>query len=218
MAVTGALVAVVVLGLGVMVHSMYAVASARRAPAPFADAAHTTTPDVAGPRPSASLPPATIHTRSRGVHAGTAAFVPTELYVAGLRIDAPVVQVLSDQRTLTPPDDPSHVGWWIASAPAGSASGSIVIVGHIDSAASGPGALFNLDRIKAGQTIALSNASTTTRYRATSLQYYRKSEGLPATLFNPSGPARLVLITCGGTFDAAKRSYRSNVVVIATPA
>ena len=37
-------------------------------------------------------------------------------------------------------------------------------------------------------------------------------------LFTRTGPARLVLVTCGGEFDADVRSYRSNVVVVADPA
>ena len=125
--------------------------------------------------------------------------------------------MLSDQHSLAPPANPSQVGWWVASALTGSLHGPTVIVGHIDSAAFGPGALFHLDNIKPGQTIELSNSAHTVRYRAISMRYYAKTAGLPAALFKAGGSARLVLVSCGGTFDAAKRSYRSNVVVVATP-
>jgi hypothetical protein len=36
-------------------------------------------------------------------------------------------------------------------------------------------------------------------------------------LFSGTGAPRLTLITCGGSFDAARRSYRENVVVTAVP-
>lgn len=45
-----------------------------------------------------------------------------------------------------------------------------------------------------------------------------KSEGLDADLFRADGPVRLVLITCGGTFEAAAGRYADNVVVVAHPA
>ncbi len=37
-------------------------------------------------------------------------------------------------------------------------------------------------------------------------------------LFAKGGPPRLVLVTCGGAFDAARHSYEDNVVVQARPA
>ena len=37
-------------------------------------------------------------------------------------------------------------------------------------------------------------------------------------VFDRTGPARLALITCGGEFDEDLRSYRDNVVVLASPA
>ena len=36
---------------------------------------------------------------------------------------------------------------------------------------------------------------------------------LPANAFDTGSPARLVLITCGGRFDRAVRSYVDNIVV-----
>ena len=43
----------------------------------------------------------------------------------------------------------------------------------------------------------------------------RKHQGLPAALFSTTAPARLVLVTCGGPFNAAARSYQDNIVVFA---
>jgi hypothetical protein len=47
---------------------------------------------------------------------------------------------------------------------------------------------------------------------------YPKETGLPASAFARDGAPRLVLITCGGPFDAATGNYEDNVVVYATPA
>jgi len=46
-------------------------------------------------------------------------------------------------------------------------------------------------------------------------QVYRKHQGRPAALFRATGPGRLVLITCGGPFNASPRSYQDNILVIA---
>jgi sortase (surface protein transpeptidase) len=210
------LVAALLLGVGLVVHSVYTVSTARREPSSFSVPAVVAAAARSTPVQSNASAPAHARAYVRP-NPPVAEFVATRLRISGLKVTAPVVPVASAQHTLTPPEDPSQVGWWVASAPAGARQGSIVIVGHIDSAASGPGALFHLDRIKPGQTIDLSSGSKTARYRTTSMRFYPKSAGLPADLFNPAGPARLVLISCGGTFDRAKRSYRSNVVVIGTP-
>ena len=52
-------------------------------------------------------------------------------------------------------------------------------------------------------------------YRVTEVVQYSK-DGLPiADLFREDGPERLVLITCGGSFNTQIRSYDDNVVAIA---
>ena len=40
---------------------------------------------------------------------------------------------------------------------------------------------------------------------------------LPASIYTRTGAARLVLVTCGGPFDARAGHYRDNVIVTATP-
>ena len=50
----------------------------------------------------------------------------------------------------------------------------------------------------------------------TSLRRVRKA-ALPTSIFTRTGERRLVLVTCGGPFDAARRRYRDNVIVTALP-
>ena len=93
-----------------------------------------------------------------------------------------------------------------------------MIVGHVDSAVDGEGALFHLTDLRPGQHVALgtSNAHRVS-YRVYARRVYTKSRALPASLFTRTGPARLVLITCGGPFDDATRSYLDNIAVFAQP-
>ena len=44
----------------------------------------------------------------------------------------------------------------------------------------------------------------------------RKAE-LPTSIFTRTGERRLVLVTCGGPFDARTERYRDNVIVTAVP-
>jgi hypothetical protein len=141
------------------------------------------------------------------------------LSIPVLGVRASVLPVANDNGTLGVPDDPAQVGWWSASALAGAATGTVVLDGHVDSAASGPGALFRLAALKANDPITLTTGTgQTRRYTVTGRRVYAKAGGLPADIFDQRGPARLVLISCGGPFDRSAGSYLDNIVVFAAPA
>jgi len=142
---------------------------------------------------------------------------PTRLTIPTLEVDAPAEAVLSDGQVLRPPEDPMRVGWWIGSSPAGSSDGSTVVVGHVDTASAGPGALFRLTELEPGTEIILRTADDATfRYIVNALIDYPKTEDLPPELFRTTGPAQLTLITCGGQFDDVTGSYDDNIVVTAS--
>ncbi len=144
---------------------------------------------------------------------------PVSLSLPTLGVRASVLPVVNDNGTLGVPDDPAQVGWWSASALAGAATGTVVLDGHVDSAASGPGALFRLAALKANDPIMLStDTGQLRRYTVTARRVYGKAGGLPADIFDQAGPARLVLISCGGPFDRTAGSYLDNIVVFAVPA
>ncbi len=52
-------------------------------------------------------------------------------------------------------------------------------------------------------------------FRVTAVREYRKDRFPTAAVYGPVPDAQLRLITCGGAFDPALRSYLSNVVVFA---
>lgn len=55
------------------------------------------------------------------------------------------------------------------------------------------------------------------RYRVTGRRQFPKSS-LPANaVFSQDVEERLVLITCGGRFDRARRRYDDNIVIFAVP-
>ncbi|WP_186813480.1 class F sortase [Cellulomonas xylanilytica] len=145
--------------------------------------------------------------------------VPVSLTVEAIGIQAPVVPVLAAPGgALTIPEDPGTFGWWAAGAAPGSPTGSVVVVAHVDAAAYGAGPMSDLIRAPMQTAITVQDAAGgLTRYALSERRSLPKSE-LPADLFTLGGAPRLVLITCGGTFDRATGHYSDNVVMIATPA
>lgn len=142
---------------------------------------------------------------------------PTRLSLPSLQIDAPVRPVgTGADRALQVPADPSVLGWWEAGARPGLGVGTIVIAGHVDGARTGPGALYRLREARPGEVIRLDSAHGSHDYAVRGLRSFSKNK-LPAELFTTEGRPRLVLITCGGTFDPNTRQYQYNIVVYATP-
>lgn len=154
---------------------------------------------------------------ARGQQAGRSA--PTRVRIADLGVNAPVQAVGIDLSTgaLAVPVNIQRTGWFRDGAAPGDRTGSVLIAGHVDSARSGVGAFGPLKRATARTRIQVTTADGRTRtYRVTTVRTYEKSQ-LPANIYSTRGSARLVLVTCGGPFNAQTGSYRDNVVVTAVP-
>jgi hypothetical protein len=167
-----------------------------------------------GPAAPASAPAASV---GRELPAA-AVFVPTTVVLPD-GTSAPVVPVsLHPDGALVVPDDVRTVGWWTGGSRAGEPFGSVVVAGHVDSAARGIGVFAQLKRLEPGQVVRLEAAGRPARYRivtATLVPQARLSED--AGIFRVDGEPQLVLLTCGGAFDPARHRYQDNLVVTATP-
>lgn len=175
-----------------------------------------TIPPVTAPPPALAGPSAAGLAPTRTA----ASFVPARVLVPRIGLDAPVVPVtVRPDGLLAVPSDVRTVGWWSAGAPAAAPSGSVVLAGHVDSARQGPGAFFRLRTLQPGDRVILSSAGgRTAAYTVAARRQYPKS-ALPAgQVFDQDTTPRLVLVTCGGSFDRATRHYSDNVVVYALPA
>jgi hypothetical protein len=143
---------------------------------------------------------------------------PTSLRIGAIRLDAPVLPVGVEDggRGVEVPADVDTVGWY-RFGPAPGAEGSAVLLGHVDSHVQGPGAFFRLRELRPGDVVSVRFADgTRTSFRVVGRRSYPKDE-LPAALFRRSGRPVLTLVTCGGAFDPATRTYADNVVVFAVP-
>jgi sortase (surface protein transpeptidase) len=176
-------------------------------------------PPVA-PLPAAAPAPAPfwmIAPSAPATAAPVAADPPVRLRIPALRVDVPVVAVdVGTDRALGVPDDPDVVGWWRDGSAPGGPVGSVVLDGHVDTYDKGPGALFRLAALRPGDAVQLVLPDGTADYRIAAVRSYVKAD-LPADVFDRAGAPRLVLISCGGPFDRALRSYRDNIVVYGVP-
>jgi sortase (surface protein transpeptidase) len=145
---------------------------------------------------------------------------PVMLALPSVGVMAPVIAVGVSEGNLQVPDDPAQVGWWTSSAEAGADTGSVIIDGHVDTASGGPGALYRMGigKLQLGDSVVVTTVlGRKISYQIYAQSVYLKAAGLPADIFAASREPRLVLITCGGAFDSAGRTYADNVVVFARP-
>lgn len=165
-------------------------------------------PPSGGASPSVGRAPATVRLPS------AARGRPVKVAVQQLGVTAPVVGINAAHGALTPPSDPSMVGWWSGGAQPGAARGSAVITGH--TVHDGGGAFDNLDKLVPGSVVVVSTVRGSLRYRVATVTTYRKATlaKRAAQLFDQSVRGRLVLVTCE---DWNGKVYLSNVVVLALP-
>jgi LPXTG-site transpeptidase (sortase) family protein len=142
---------------------------------------------------------------------------PATVEIAGAD-PAPVglVDVAADG-SLNIPKDIDTLGWWVGSKPMGATRGTTLIAGHVDSAAAGLGYFSKLTDLEKGDPITVVDGlGERWEFEVSATKQVVKS-ALPEDLFDTAGERRLALITCGGEFDRAKRSYVDNYIVYATP-
>ena len=144
--------------------------------------------------------------------------VPVALVIPSIGVQTNLTDLgLTADGTLQVPSTTSVAGWYTGS-PRPGAIGPAVIAGHVDSR-HGPGIFFHLSQLKPGDRVYVRRADGTLAvFRVTEVQLYLKDRFPTAAVYGPTPDAELRLITCSGTFDPARRSYLSNVVVYAMQA
>lgn len=144
--------------------------------------------------------------------------VPAVLELPARGVTAPVDAVGTDPSGgMVIPEQVRTVGWWAPGVLPGGSAGSAVISGHVDSRTQGVGVLSVLPQLAEGEPVLVRDAGgRTAAFRVAARREYGKYD-LPRAVFSREGTPQLVLITCGGRFDPAARSYESNIVVYAVP-
>jgi sortase (surface protein transpeptidase) len=172
-----------------------------------------TTGDVAAvgrPPENVELPPAARPLKGA---------LPQRLDIPELGVQAPVVARGLDTRgALDPPpfDQPGIVGWYAAGAKPG-AAGTALMVGHVDTDTR-PAVFYKISALKPGETVrVIRDDGRVAEFTVDDVRVLTRDDFDAHQAYGPreSGRAELRLITCGGTFDRASRSYTANVIVSA---
>ncbi|MFE0631943.1 class F sortase [Streptomyces sp. NPDC058864] len=149
---------------------------------------------------------------------GPAPSPPVEIRGPG-GFHAPLVPVAAaPDGVLELPESGRVGGWWALGAATGSAEGTTLIAGHVDTREEGIGAFAALLSLEPGAAIDVVAASGDVHHYMVTARRTYSQRSLPAALFTRDGPPRLALVTCTGAYDSAKGGYDSNLVVYATPA
>jgi sortase (surface protein transpeptidase) len=178
-------------------------------------AAHETVPAPWEPS-TVALPSAADAFQSVRTYPTVAA--PVRLRIPALHVDSPL-QRLDRQRdgTVAVPDRADVAGWYERGPRPGQA-GPAVILGHVDSR-TGPGIFLNLSRVPRGAVVFVDRADgSTVTFRVTNVTRVSKTRFPTDLVYAPTLQPTLRLVTCGGSFDATRRSYRDNVIAFAAAA
>jgi len=112
------------------------------------------------------------------------------------------------------PADFGVAGLWTEGAVPGTA-GPAIVVGHVNSV-KGPAVFSRLNDLRPGATVVIRKADgSALTYAVERSDQYAKSSFPTEVVYGATAGPTLRLITCGGTFDRARREYTDNVVVFA---
>jgi hypothetical protein len=142
---------------------------------------------------------------------------PTRVQVPAIGVDTSELEKLSRATggELNPPVDFNRAGYYV-NGPAPGDPGPAVIAAHVDDT-SGPKVFYRLRELTTGDQVRVTRSDgRVVTFRVDAVEQYPKDQFPTAAVYGPQPGASLRLITCGGSFDAAARSYRDNIVVYAS--
>jgi hypothetical protein len=140
---------------------------------------------------------------------------PAHLRIPAIAVDSSLVDLgLLADGTLQVPVDGSVAGWFTGS-PTPGALGPAVLAAHVDWNHE-PAVFSRLRDLGRGDEVdVVRRDGTTARFAVLAVEQYPKGAFPTGRVYGDIDHAGLRLITCGGAFDRAARSYRDDVVVYA---
>ncbi len=137
------------------------------------------------------------------------------LEIEAIGVSAPLVSLgLNPDRSLQVPGDAATAGWW-RGGPEPGERGASVIAGHVDSR-NGPAVFYRLRALRPGAAIEVTTEEgTTARFVVERTERYAKDRFPTRRVYGRTRGSTLRLVTCAGSFDAARGHYRDNLVVFA---
>ena len=165
------------------------------------------------PEPAPEPPPAPAPA------AAPVAGPPARIELPALGVDTVIVPVGVDSSgEMEVPQDVSTVGWYRFGPAPGSAAGSAVLSGHVDDYRQGVGVFARIGELGPGDLVrVVDDAGVSREFSVLSREEWSKGDVPLDRLFDRGGSSRLVLITCGGSFNNSTLGYDDNIAITAVP-
>lgn len=142
---------------------------------------------------------------------------PQMLAIPRLDLKMPITAVtVDDTGAMALPTRPTEIGWYAYGPRPGSARGSAVLGGHVDSREYGVGPLVTLKQLRRGDDIVITTNKGTEQFRVSTVRLIGKRDLEVREVFTREGKPLLRILTCGGTYRRSG-GYQANVVVTARP-
>ena len=188
-------------------------------PQPSAEqATDTPRPDASSPSANASGVPAPGDASAPPAAPAPVA-LPSSVSIPAIGVQSELITLgLNPDGTLAVPQpgpDYDKAAWFDGSPRPGE-PGPAVIEGHVDSAANGPSVFYRLGEVAVGDRIDVTREDGTVgTFVVYDVRVVPKDDFPTVDVYGNTDGPELRLITCGGPFDSAARSYEDNVVVFA---
>lgn len=157
-------------------------------------------------------------TEQKQEHAVPAAH-PRHITIPSINVSANVISVgLTADGAMAAPETAWDVGWYNQSALPGPSKGAVLLDGHVNNALNTPGVFFQLGTLKKGDAITLERGDgAILNYTILRVEQIPTKKVDMARMMQSAeaGKQGLNLISCGGAYDYAKRTFVDRVLVFA---
>jgi sortase (surface protein transpeptidase) len=186
-------------------------APAGRAAAPVGSAAAPAGAGTPSPIASSAAPGPVV---SRGLPPSA----PARLQIPVIGVDTALMSLglMPDGTVEVPPLRAGAPAGWYRNGKTPGEVGPAVILGHVDTARDGPAVFYRLRELRPGDTATVRRADGSTAvFVVERVVEVPKTDFPTEDVYGPVDHPALRLVTCGGTFDHARREYRGNILVYA---
>jgi sortase (surface protein transpeptidase) len=170
--------------------------------------------------PGTAQPPHTPSTDQSDLRDQTTGLVlpeskPVTVSIPKIGVRSKLIELgLSGNKEMEVPKNPEDPGWFTG-APTPGALGPAVIAGHVRWEGV-PGVFHRLGTMRRGDQVTVTREDGRTAiFTVTRVDQYSKSRFPTRAVYGAIDHAGLRLITCGGTYNAARKRYLDNVIVFA---
>ena len=143
---------------------------------------------------------------------------PVRLRIDDVDLDVEVRPTgVAEDGSMRLPETTRRAGWYRFGSTPSDRAGATVVAAHVDTRSEGLGPFARLASVRRGDRIVVRDrAGDEHAYRIVSRRHVARTRLPVDDLFDRDGPPRLVVLTCGGAYDA-RNGYHDNIVVIAEP-